>query len=158
MTKTATAKKITQLPGHMTKHAILEGLPPGLMMDNGDRSDPMDDLAQLTSGIRDGTAPKRRTKDYYENLAKAMYIGCLYSTELPRVVQDRNGNIVGIEGGGDLAFPSNVVSSSVIAGLAKQGRGRKLDATASKPASAQTGCGNMVVMRCEKPDEKSVPD
>jgi hypothetical protein len=122
-------KQETQtLPGHEAIHVRLEGTPPGLQMDNGDRADPLDKLAQLVDGLRKGTPTNKRTYKYHQNLAYAGLIAALWTNELPEVMQSQDDDIQGVKGDAFLVIPGNALMSMLSAALARQRRGGGGDA------------------------------
>lgn len=124
----STAAKSGALPGYEILRFTAISLPPGMMHDNGDRSDPLDPIAQKVTGLRDGTPPKKRTMEYHKALAQLGFIGALWSTEIPEIIEDKQGSINRVEGGGVLAIPGNAFNSMMIAALGRQGKGRRDDA------------------------------
>jgi len=106
----------------------LVGLAPGLMMDSGDRADPLDVLARLVDGLRKGTPTNKRTYKYHENLAKAGFIAALWTSEIPEVLQDGNDEVKGVAGDAILVVPGNAAMSMMATALGRQRRGGLGDA------------------------------
>jgi hypothetical protein len=94
-----------------TLRALLTGLPPGHIMDNGDRADPRDPIAMERVRLT-GTRAKDRTSQQIDTLEDLDYIGGINSTE-PGTVTIEDDQIQ-IEGFGNLCLTTAAVESMLL--------------------------------------------